>query len=234
MDLGIGLDLGNLGTSPTAGQLKTMTRQYEFARKYDRTKYQDLVSSSQDAGLHPLFAMGGGAGGGSGPQYVGENTAGQPGLSASSGHKTISPEEAASIRESNARGGLYKKQAEHIQFQMDESIAARIRQLNNSEPGPATQTPANPTIAGNVKIKTGASMGAQAAEDRYHELGGFAQGLINIGADALENLVPAETVERWIKRVQQFKTQSRSRKTDKKYRPGYSFSPYKSQRSNWK
>ncbi len=160
---------------------KAIQRQYALQNQ----NIPAQAEAYRKAGLHPLWAMGGGGSVGNTPPVpLGGRSRG---VSGSFSSKVISGPEAASIRESNARTKLLEAQADDLRS----SIAARGRQTANSQQdlmkAPTDQAAGNPTIVGQHRVKTGQSLSAQEAEDRWHELGGFAQGLINAGADIVQN-----------------------------------------------
>ncbi len=168
---------------------KAIERQYALQNR----NIPRQAAAYRAAGLHPLWAMGGGGAVGSTPPIPLGGRSGSVGGSFSS--KVISGAEAASIRESNARTALLNAQTSDI----ENSIAARNRGNANSQqdlsPPPKSQAAGNPSLPGGVRFKTSESIGAQDAEDRYHELGGFIAGLLNAGADITQNtLDPKQAV----------------------------------------
>lgn len=172
---------------------RRLRKDYQYAARYQPgitaanagANLRGTVKAAQRAGLHPLFALGGSAGG-SAPAFVGAQESGNVGGSFSS--KRIRPEEAAMIRESNARTDLLKAQRKQV-----EAETAVINSPNTKtiplEDGPAPQAEGLHQVMGNAKFGTSQSQSAQGAEDRYHELGGFFQGLVNAGGDVVYNFL---------------------------------------------
>ncbi len=101
---------------------------YEIARAYQpgitqanaKAAITGAASGARAAGLHPLFALGGGAGGGSAPAFVGgqPRTPNQYAVSS----KKVNPSEAL-INDANL--GLINKRKDWLQEQIDASKAAR-------------------------------------------------------------------------------------------------------------
>lgn len=232
----VGLPGGaSLGVSGIGGGKKSHSkRPYNFARWQMGNQIQYRVKDAKAAGLHPLAALGI-TPAGSPPHVVGS---GGPSLSGSTSFKALSPAEAASVRQSNAQTRLINKQADLVETQIQDSVAARGRQktMIHQDKPVAEAEHSGYIVPGGGVLKTGRSAGAQDWEDRYWEFGGAIGALMNIGGDAV-GLVPDRVWDKWLDKKLEFATMKAKRDERikrKVYQPGYSFSPYKSQRGNWK
>ncbi len=159
-------------------------RPYNFAREVASNQMQWRAEDARRAGLHPLAALGI-TPQGSPPHVVGS----QPGITGQVSTKTLSGPEAASIRESNARTTLYKKQADHVQEQINASKAARIKQgIQDHDTKPLAQAEHSGAVVERGIAKFANTPDAQQWQDRYGELFEQLGGLVNLGADAVANV----------------------------------------------
>lgn len=227
---GFGIQSGSSGPS--------LSKQYRKLRDYTPQIIKAQVSALRANGVHPAFAMGGGAGGNVGMATPVGGSEG--GFAGSYSKKVISGPEAAAIRESNARKRLLEAQTTEqnlINATMRSSIANKHKQNQGQTEKPVAESQfKGMKLPGGKTMPTGDSAGAQEWEDRYWEFGGAAGALMNIGGDAVGAL-PKETWDRWIDRQMRNRDMKRRRDAkikQKKYQPGYKFAPYKSQRGNWK
>ncbi len=192
------------------GGAERASEKYGAYQKNIGANLEAFTQGARDAGLHPLFAMGGNAGG------AGQMVGGTPdtmGRSITS-RKIIRPEEAAFIRESNARTKLLEAQADEIKRNKDTPPggSGTPSAQNGLVPPPIEQQAGNPIIVANKRMKTGKSLSAQEAEDRGHELAGFFQGLVNMGSDFVEN---TWKVDKEIDRVMRLTSQKKNQKLSK-------------------
>ncbi len=110
---------------------KAIQRQYALANQ----NIIDQTAAYRKAGLHPLFAMGGG--GGSIPPGVPIGGSSKPAISGQVSSKTIRPEEAALT---NAQLGLIKAQTDEVTARAEASRASTAALTRSARPG-ATPVP---------------------------------------------------------------------------------------------
>lgn len=157
-------------------------------RKYQMAHIKGVVKGAQKAGMHPLFAMGGGTNMPA-PSYVGESLRGRDyGIQGQTSVQTASPAEQQAMHESEARARLMNAQADEIYGRLLDSVAARGRQGSNAtqdERKVAEGKFVGFRLPGGGMSPAGESADAQDWEQRYWEIGGAAGALINIGGDAV-------------------------------------------------
>ncbi len=225
-----GVSVG-LGSDNQGPGIHSQHRSHEVARQQIVPNILEQKRGWEAAGFHPLWAMGGGGSLGA-PQAIGGQTS-SPGITGHFSSKTIRPEEAASIRESNARRRLLDKQADEIQSRIDASNA--VKTTNELAAAPRNQAGGTGlSFGGDTRFNTGISLGAQEAEDRWHELGGFGVGLMNIGADAVQNTLDADkSVQRtidWYARAAREEAKPKFRDYDRKK---YNYKGYRSKKKSY-
>ncbi len=237
VEISAGIEGGvpSFGISGIGGGSKTHSkRPYNFARETQLNQIQRRAKDAKKAGLHPLAALGISPAG-SPPHQVGS----QSGIEGQVSSKTLSGPEAAAIRESNARTKLLGAQTDEVKASMAASLAARAKEaIQNHQDKPIAQAVHKGMLVESGVAKFANTPDAQQLEDRYGEIGGLLGGLVNMGADGVAN-IPESVFDSYVDKLQKaYTSRARSRRRlrnkIRKYKPGYSFSPYQSQRKNWK
>nr|UXQ88099.1 MAG: DNA pilot protein [Microvirus sp.] len=177
-----------------------------FARKQLGPDTRARVEAVKSAGLHPLAALGITPG-----ASTMSNAGSMPGQSPDFGSAVSEGLRTAQSLYSGATRDAHSKTMAGLQLQEQGlrndwletqiatqriKMAAALANVSQDrialEQGPGATQPGEYVFSEFNKAKTGVTTSAQAAEDRGHEIAGFAQGLLNIGYDIAGNTLPKD------------------------------------------
>ncbi len=226
--------------------------QIKWQDKRQSVAIQKAVADAKAAGLHPLAALGisTGSGGaaplpGIAPDYSTETPAGsaiETGLNvaAATARTEISRAHTKAMQMMQVREQALRN--DYLESQITNSraktaaILANSRQTPIGEKGPGPTEPGQMVFSEHQRAPTGIITSSQAAEDRYWEFGGAAQGLLNLGYDmtawVLEGTSFAANAMKSQNRYEKYRTQQRKAQTTRKYdtrvdkrSPAYNLNP---------
>ncbi len=199
-EIGIGIgptgpsfSLGFGGGQSSASRDRALRTQYKYAARYAGSHLQTLRRRAEEAGYHPLAALGISPG-----TPASQPIGSQSGIRGQISSKTLSAPEAAAIRESNARTELLKAQRDEVLAQMEASKAARIKQgIQDHNIKPLAQAENRGMVIESNIAKFANTPDAQQIQDRYGEIPEQLSGLVNMGADAVAN-IPESVFDNYI------------------------------------
>lgn len=220
-----------IGSSMFGSKSRSLESQYRLSRhhykKMDQLQRERVgpnmlaemrakMAALQDAGLHPLAALGMSMS--SGPNipmpnvvpgqsdtgsYVGE------GIRAAMAHRADKQSRAHAqtiaglqLEEQGLRNEWVREQIRNSQIKRAQILSnAAQGSGSRNTPGPGPQESGNVVLSEHASIPTGKTTSSQDAEDRYWEIGGAGMGLHNLGYDAMGSHLG--TVDDELKRLEQ-------------------------------
>lgn len=222
---GAGILGGLMGSS---SQRKADAKNAELQREFAQKSIQWRVQDAQAAGISPLAALGASTTSAA-PSYVGSDIGKSVTRAGSRIGQAIgnAGQAAANIDNTNASTDLIQQQILASKQAMAIEAANRTQDLQDVEllPAPPATAEGLFEVTKGRKFKTGQSQSAEDAENRYGEIGEQMQGLINLGADAMQNVpdrIWDKIVDTQMKaRRISYRMAKKMKAAEKRARPGY-------------